>query len=371
METWVRRLVVTLFILMVSEGEIQAQNVRSPEVNPDGTVTFRLVSGAAESVSVKIAGENVELTKSGNRLWVGTSKNLEPGIHDYTFNIDGTTAIDPRNRNVKKWLNLASMVEIPGSPPHLTEYQNVHHGKVSREYYHDKKHSRQRPVVVYTPPGYDAADKPKKYPVLYLLHGFGDDETAWTEVGRAHFIADNLIHQGKIKPVVIVMPFGHPIPIPDGQRPQNYMEKNAESYTHDILENLIPYIQTEYRISGDRSLWSLAGLSMGGGQTIDTGLKHPTYFNSLGIFSAAAPTSELESQFPALMGPEPLINNQIKNIWIIIGEDDFLLDRNHAFTKFLKDNNVRYTYRETSGGHDWKLWRIYLAEFLQLTYPGN
>lgn len=358
-----RLALIFLFTLIFSENTF-SQRTRSPQINPDNSVTFRLRAGQAKTISVGIAGQTVNLLKKSNNLWEGRSRPLPPGIHDYTFKLDGTTVTDPQNRNVKKWLSLASMVEIRGNPPLLTEKLNVPHGKVTKEFYPDYKNKTQRPLVVYTPPGYDPK---KEYPILILLHGYGDDETAWTEVGRAHLIADNLIHRRQIRDIIIAMPYGHPNPIIDGPRPRDYMEKNAQAYTKDIHINLIPYLKSEYSISTKISDWSLAGLSMGGGQTIDAGLKHPDKFQSFGIFSAAAPTENLENQFPDLVGPKAKINEMNRFIWIAIGSRDFLLNRNKSFTQFLDQNSVKHVYKETGGGHEWKLWRQYLSEFLILT----
>jgi enterochelin esterase family protein len=219
--------------------------------------------------------------------------------------------------------------------------------------------------MVYTPPGYNAKDN-TEYPVLYLAHGYGDDETAWTEVGRAHFIADNLISQGKLKPIVIVMPYGHPSKLNLKQPPDNYFVQNNLLYEQDLTEDLLPFIETNFNVRKNADARFIAGLSMGGGHALDTGLQNIELFSSIAAFSAATPQLELEAlkaKYPSLAGDLPAANT-LKNLWIPIGDTDFLLDRNDRFTAQLTELGIKHTYVKNKGGHEWKLWREYLPEFL-------
>lgn len=349
-----------------------AQEFRSPEVHEDGRVTVRLRSRTASRIIATIAGQKLELAKGESDVWSATSDVLPPGIHDYNFDVDGTRMIDPSNRNVKKWFTLASMVEVPGNPSLLTEQTKVPHGSVQRIFYASSSLGEDRPVVVYTPPEYDATDD--DFPLVVLLHGFGDDETAWTEVGRAHFIADNLIAQKKIRSCVIAMPYGHPVPPPFGkrsERPRDYFDNNNDAYEKDIISDLIPFLSARFRVSSDRKDRSIVGLSMGGGHAIHVGLRHVELFSSIGAFSAAAPSGDLEkltSQYPALSGEQPTAN-QLTNFWIPIGDRDFLLNRNRDFVGRLKKLGIRHSYVETEGAHSWYVWRRYLPEFLETVVP--
>ncbi len=357
---------VVAMAISATESAI-AQSFRSPEVHPDGRVTVRLNARDAKAVVANLAGQRVELTKNDRGVWEGTSESLPAGIHDYTFNVDGTMMIDPSNRNVKKWLTMASMVEIPGSPALLTELQEVPHGSIHRMMYMSKSVGHVRPVMVYTPPGYHAGAE-AKYPLVLLLHGFGDDETAWTEVGRAHFIADNLIAARQLAPCVIAMPYGHPVPVPFGQRPDEYFPENNDLYEKDVINDLLPFLEASFAVRSDAAGRSIVGLSMGGGHALDTGLKNVALFSSIGAFSAATPqmsNDELVAKYPSLKGPEPAAN-KLRHLWIPIGDSDFLLERNEKFVQQLTANNVKYVYKKTSGGHDWKLWRDYLPEFLRM-----
>ncbi|MFK7818269.1 MAG: alpha/beta hydrolase, partial [Planctomycetaceae bacterium] len=240
------------------------------------------------------------------------------------------------------------------------------HGTLHKEIYKSKSLGEQRAMIVYTPPGY-TEQKDKAYPVLFLLHGNGDDETAWTEVGRVHNIVDNLIAAKKIRPLVIAMPYGHPVPLPEGRREPDYNVKNNAAYAADITEDAVPFVEKRYRVRRDMKSRFIAGLSMGGGHALDTGLRHTDEFSSIGAFSAAAPNGDLAEDYPVCVGPEPVVNGTLKHLWIAIGKKDFLLSRNHEFVKVLKDNNVRHTYIETEGGHSWPLWRDYIQRFLILT----
>ncbi|MFY9254240.1 MAG: alpha/beta hydrolase-fold protein [Fuerstiella sp.] len=350
--------------------EAIAQQFRSPEVHADRSVTLRFRSQSADVVKVSVAGQNLDLVKGDGHVWEATTKPLPAGIHDYMFDVDGTKVLDPSNRNVKKWFTLASMVEVPGTPPLLTEFQEVPHGVVQRLIYPSQTVGHSRPVIVYTPPDYDAKSD-KTYPLVILMHGFGDDETAWTEVGRAHLIADNLLAQNKISGCVIAMPFGHPVLPPFGKRPENYFVENNDLYEQDLTKDLLPFLESRFNVRTDAASRSIVGLSMGGGHAIDTGLKNLDKFSSIGAFSAAAPEADSEdlvSKYSGLFGSPPAAN-QLKHFWIPIGKQDFLLDRNRKFVELLTEKKVQHDFKLTDGGHSWDVWRVYLPEFLQMVVP--
>ena len=343
-----------------------AQNLHSPEVHDDRRVTLRIKSSRATEVSALLGGQKIALSRNEMGIWEGTSEPLEPQIYDYRFEVDGTEVIDPSNRWVKKWLTLASLVEIPGTPPLLTEFTNVPHGSIHRVFYPSTSVGKARPVMVYTPPEY-GIDPTRRFPVVVLLHGYGDDETAWTEVGRAHLIADNLIAAKRIEPVIIAMPFGHPVPISLSQRPPDYSERNNELFERDVMGDLLPFLEQRFAVQKDVAGRSIVGLSMGGGHAVDIGLRNANTFSSIGAFSAAVPELDqqtLLARYPALSGSEPTAN-RLKEFWIPIGEEDFLLGRNEEFHSRLKSIGIRHEFRKTSGGHEWKVWREYLPEFLE------
>jgi enterochelin esterase family protein len=348
--------------LIAWPGLAIAQRLESPEVHPDRRVTFRLVAPQAETVRANIARADnggVSLNQNAEGIWQGTSDPLPAEIHSYSFDVDGTTMIDPRNRWIKTWYTLASLFEIPGDPPLVTERQAVPHGTVHHHWYQSPVTDSQRPLIVYTPPGYDP-ESAASYPVLFLLHGFGDDQTAWTEVGRAALVADNLIAEDKIDELVIVMPDGHPVPRPYGRVPGDYGQANDAGMVRDIDEALLPWVGQHYHVASDPSGRAIAGLSMGGGHSIRTALA-TNDFAYVGAFSAAAPEDEALNELATNLGQ---FKQLARRFWIACGKDDFLLERNRAFVERLQAAGVPHTSVETAGAHNWDVWRDYLPRFL-------
>jgi enterochelin esterase family protein len=344
--------------------DLQAQLV-SPEVHEDGRVTFRTRAPAAQKVLLKgIEGQQPqEMTRNDEGVWQLTIGPLEPKTYSYLFEIDGVDLVDLHNRDVKKWLSLQSMVHVPGMPPRLEQQTDVPHGSLHKHWYESSATGQSRAVVVYTPPDYSPiADV--RYPVVYLLHGYGDDETAWTEVGRAHWIADNLVARAKIEPLVIVMPNGHPVPIDRRAEFDDYSARNVEQMELDLINDLAPLITSTYHVADDRRRRAIVGLSMGGGQALTIGLRRLDYFAHIGGFSSAAPRGELTESLPAVAAEPTSVNDRLRTLWIACGKDDFLLKRNQNFVEQLNRHGVRHTYEETTGGHDWIVWREYLPTVL-------
>ncbi len=339
----------------------------SPDVLSDHRVTFRFTAKDAKEVKVHLKGKNLPLARGEEGLWSLTTDPLEAGIYDYTFQVDGVRVTDPRNRWVKKWKVCASLLEVPGDPPRLTERQTVPHGTLHRHLYQSEAAGSERAAIVYTPPGY-SHDAEQVYPLLVLCHGNGDDETAWTEVGRAHYILDNLIAQKKIKPLVVVMPNGHPVPLSEHQWSSDYRDRNRAAMAGDVVDGVLPLVQDHYRVSTDPADRAITGLSMGGGQSIEIGMLHPELFHWVGAFSASAPEGDLKEVHQRLLGDDPSRHGSRKLFWIACGKDDFLLERNQQFTAQLKSLGIQHTYLETEGAHNWGVWRDYLPEFLQLLY---
>ena len=350
------------------QQEIMGQIV-SPEVHPDRRVTFRLKSAHASSVLVQgIAGLDAQpMTKGEEDVWEVTVGPLEPELYSYVFSVDGTIVTDPQNRQVKKWLSLNSMFLVPGDPPLLHEQQPVPHGVVHHHIYDSKATESQRGVYIYTPPGYQARAA-QEYPLLVLMHGYGDDASAWIEVGRANFILDNLIAQSKVKPMVVAMPYGHPLPIELRTAFDNYADRNMVLMQRDVLQDLIPFVAQNYRLKKGREYRGIVGLSMGGGQSLTIGLHNLDEFAWIGGFSSAAPQGALQEQYADLLADVAATNVRVKLLWIGCGKDDFLLQRNRTFIEWLKQNGIEHTYHESEGGHAWEVWRRYLATFLPMLF---
>jgi enterochelin esterase-like enzyme len=341
----------------------QAPNVISPEVHADGRVTFRFWAPRAQEVRVT-AMENqhpVAMTRGEQGLWTATLGPLEPNIYSYAYEVDGAPTIDPRNPAVKVWLQLNSMVEVPGTPPRLHEVQDVPHGTVVLHTYRSKALNQTRQVFVYTPPGYHTGTAPASgcLPAPRLRRRrLGVDRRGTSarhrrQPDRAE--ADRAdAHRDALRP----QPLAADAAPPD-------REDNDAAVERDLLDDVLPLVESAYRVARDPERRAIVGLSMGGGQALKTGLRHLDTFRWVGAFSAAAPQGDPSVHFPTLKADAAA---KLRLLWIGIGKDDFLLQRNEEFNTWLKEQGFPYTYTVTAGAHDWIVWRRYLAEFLPLLF---
>jgi enterochelin esterase-like enzyme len=338
------------------------------QINPDHTVTFRITAPKASEVT--LTGEFLKgakpLAKDEKGVWSVTVGPIEPEIYNYHFNVDGVKTIDPANAAVKFGSTpstIDSILEIRGSSPAFYDGQDVPHGEIHTLWYHSKATGTMRRVTVYTPPGYEGAQT--RYPVLYLFHGANADETAWTRLGHANLILDNLLAAHKTKPFVVVMPFGYGID--PGTPARSGGPTSQELFAKDLVEEVIPLVQARYRVSTDRSHRAIAGLSMGGGESLSIGLNHFDLFSYVAGFSAAVRQSDFEKAYPTVMkGKEA--NSALKLLWIGCGKDDSLMAANQAFGKFLNEHGVKFTFHESAGAHTWIVWRHYLNELAPLLF---
>ncbi len=343
----------------------------SPEVHPDGSVTFRLNAPNAQKVELRREGAAPVLMQKDERgIWTVTVGPLPPDLYGYTFAVDGATMLDPANHLIKpNLLNPQSMVHVPGPASLPWELNNVPHGTIHRHFYRSQVVGDDRDLYVYTPPGYDPrADR--RYPALYLLHGFSDDASAWTAVGRAHVIMDNLIAQGKAKPMLVVMPLGYGAPEiarrgGPGLRDPEAWRRNIERFREALLKEVIPLIEQNYRVAADRSQRAIAGLSMGGTQALVTGLNALDTFAYIGAFSSGGLLPDYDKVFAGL---DEKANEKLKLLWIACGVEDRLIEGNRKLLEWLKSKGVRYQWKETPGAHTWMVWRRYLAEFAPLLF---
>lgn len=326
--------------------------VRSPEIQADRQVTFRLQAAKASEVIVNGQWSNgkASMTKGTNGVWSVTVGPIEPGVWEYSFQVDGISMIDPCNSSIKPMREpRTSILQVAGQPPLLTDFQDVPHGVVRQHTYMSKALSKVRELSVYTPPGYDKQTS-ASYPTLYLQHGSGDNNATWTVHGKAHWILDNLIAQGKVKPMVVVMANGHATgPGENGN--------NSALFERDLLEDVMPFVEANYRVKADAADRALVGLSMGGEQALRIGLTHLDLFSWVGGFSSAAPSADSVS---ACLNDSDAANKKIKLLWIGCGKDDFLLQRNQEFIGLLKQKNIRHEWNLTEGNHSWPVWRGYL-----------
>lgn len=360
---------LALVIALGSASQAQRQSgprIVSPEVLPDHRVTFRLQAPKAQEVM--LTGEFLDGSKPFARdasgLWSITVGPIEPETYHYNFTVDGVRIIDPLNPNLKTGSTastLASVLEIPGENTAFYAGQNVPHGEVRTHWYQSKALDGLRRVNVYLPPGYDNTQA--RLPVLYLFHGANADENAWVRLGRANLILDNLSAAGKIKPFIVVMPFGYGVDPNAG--PQN---ENTTRFGKDLLDDVIPMIDRRYRTLANREHRAIVGLSMGGGQALGIGLNHLDVFSHVGGFSAAIGQAAVFPKTYASLIADPDTNRKLRLLWVGCGTGDSLFGANKEFSNFLSTNKVKHTFRETTGAHTWMVWRRYLNEVAPMLF---
>ncbi|HWA08743.1 MAG TPA: alpha/beta hydrolase-fold protein [Opitutaceae bacterium] len=343
-------------------GAAPTRSLASPEISADRRVTFRLSAPKATEVSVSgefMAGSKA-LEKGADGVWSVTVGPIDPEIYYYNFTVDGVHTIDPGNPQVKSGSTastIQSILEVKGDRPAFYDGQPVPHGEIRTDWYESKSLGSLRRLTVYVPPGYDR-DTAAKLPVLYLFHGANADETAWTRLGHVNLILDNLLAAGKTKPFLVVMPFGYAaMPGTPGAQGQN-----TALFSRDLIEDVIPYIQSHYRALTDRDHRAIAGLSMGGGQSLSIGLSHLELFSYVGGFSAALNGGDFEKNYAGVIADPAATNRQLHLLWIGCGSADGLFPAAKKFSEFLTAHQVRHTFHESTGAHTWINWRNYLNE---------
>jgi len=365
---------------------VQRRPVRiiSPEIRQDNSITFRLYSKDASKVTV--SGEwqtgfnaSQDLVKNDTGMFTLTIGPLSPELYGYTFVVDGIRTIDPNNVQVRRdGVNYQSFFIIPGPASDLYFQKNgVPHGTVAKIWYGSSVLNMDRRMYVYTPAGYEGGKD--KYPVFYLLHGAGGDEDAWTNMGRAAQIMDNLIAQGKAKPMIVVMTNGNanqagaqnevpPLPS-SGEQGMAAYQRLAGKFEEHLVKDAVPFIEKYYRTLTGMNNRAIAGLSMGGAHTMTITNDNPGMFGYIGVFSMGImgmgpnnPEAAKQEQ-ERLAKFEVLKNSGYKLYWIGCGKDDFVYAGVTALRSILDKTGFRYVYRESTGGHTWANWRIYLSEF--------
>lgn len=347
-------------------GELR---LNTPEVHADNSVTFRFLAPRAQQVQLDLEGvEPVAMRKDGQGLWTVTTAPLPPDYYGYSIIVDGVRTIDPYNhRLVPNLLTPGSELYIRGSSS--WDPTDVPHGEIHRHFYKSAVAEEERDYYVYTPAGYDPKAQ-TTYPVLYLLHGFSDDASGWTAVGHANVIFDNLIAQGKIKPMIVVMPLGYGTMemIRLGWNAWEHPDtrnKNFANFQKALLTEVMPRAESEYRIAQDRNLRAIAGLSMGGSESLLTGLNNLDKFAWIGAFSSGGIPEDFDHDFP---GFDSKANQQIRLLWVACGTEDDLIEVNRRFRRWLKTKDIQHTDIETPGQHTWMVWRRNLTEFSQLLF---
>ncbi len=377
----------------------QGPQVASPDVHADNTVTFNLIAPEAQKVQItgdflpskKVVfngatfdapADPVDLVKNDKGVWSFTTEALKPELYTYNMIVDGVKIIDPLNvYNIRDINNLFSVLLIGGDArTDLYKVNKVAHGTVSKVWYESPTAGLTRRLTVYTPAGYETSGK--EYPVLYLLHGIGGDENAWSELGRAAQILDNLIAQGKAEPMLVVMTNGNisqeacPGETSEGFRvPTMMLPKTMEGSFETAFPDVVKFVEKTYRVKKDKAHRAIAGLSMGGFHSLFISINNPDTFDYVGLFSAAVDQQQNTANggFPNIYADrnqkiDRLFGKHPNLFWSGIGKTDFLFKNNNDLRAYLDSKNHKYTYLETEGGHIWRNWRIYLSEFVPLLF---
>ena len=383
-----KRFIVMVCCCLMALGSMAQQQlgqrprVKSPVVNADGTVTFNFYDPTAQRVSVngdfrEIGSQRLEMTKQDNGVWTVTTAPLNPELYSYSLSVDGQRFVDPSNSYVNRDISTLSNIFIVSKSSddkgHLYQVNNVPHGTLSRVWYDSPTLGQQRRMTVYLPASYDGK---KRFPVMYLLHGHGGDETAWGDLGRASQIMDNLIAEGKCVPMIVVMPNGNPtcnaapgwwhegMYTPDGNA---FNQRGAKATMEESFLDIVKYVDSHYQTIAKREGRAVTGLSMGGGHTFGISRLYPETFDYYGLQSAATRMafggSDNQAKFDEQMAR--LFNSKPKLYWIAIGKEDFLMQMNNDLRKYLDEKGYKYEYYENDGGHIWRNWRIYLTMFAQ------
>jgi len=346
----------------------------SIEVHSDRTVTFAYRDGVATKVELVVGGlpKKLAMKKDAAGIWTVTTPSLPPEIYGYHFEADGDFRLDPANPDTTiNLVDIANELIVPGDTPQLWDVTNVPHGILHHYTYTTDTvlglPQNQSRYYVYTPPGYDPK-APQPYPVLYLLHGWSDSDSGWTAVGRAELILDNLLAQGKIKPMVVVMPLGygdmsfiHQFHVWEDPAA---IDHNVDLFAKVLLTEVLPRVESDYHVSKDRDDRAIAGLSMGGLESLEIGLSHPDKFAWIGGFSSAVHNLEYTQKLASL---DPKAAN-LRLLWVACGTEDSLIEPNRKLVDFLKSKSMPVQQVETPGYHTWMVWRNNLIHFAPLLF---
>ncbi|MCF1752962.1 esterase [Mariniradius sediminis] len=376
------------FSANAQEALFRAQQIVSPEIHSDNSVTFRLFAPNATAVQITgdfLPTEKIEtpmgqmdgpgktnLKKVENGVWEFKTNPLGPELYNYSFIVDGMPSTDPSNPFlIRDVASVTNIFIIGGGHADLFKTNDIPHGTVARRWYDSPGLGMDRRITIYTPPGYESSNQ--KYPVLYLLHGAGGDEEAWIALGRTAQILDNLIHQGKAKPMIVVMPNGNVIQdAAPGEgsmgfyKPQFMVPKTMDGTYESTFMDIVKFVESNYRVHADKSNRAIAGLSMGGYHTMHISRFYPNTFDYIGLYSAAIMPRE-DATGKVYNDIEGTLKTQMKNgyklYWIAIGKTDFLYKANVEYRDMLDKMGMKYEYVESEGGHTWRNWRVYLTQF--------
>lgn len=385
-------ILLTLPLAMNAQEVGQTERLVSPELEADNSVVFRIKAPKAENVTLSgnwmpmvpngdqgMIRQTVELAKDDMGVWTTTVGPLASELYGYTFLVDGVTTLDPSNLKVARdgIFRTESLLYVPGEASDLYWAKTGPKGSVHQIWYDSPNLDLTRRMFVYTPPGYH--ESTEEYPVLYLLHGGGGDEEAWPTLGAAPTIMDNLINSGKAEPMIVVMTNGNPSQasaitvtpkLPNVEPSGNNMASML--FEKSLVNDVIPYIEANFKVKANKDNRALTGLSMGGLQTMNTSFTNPDLFNYIGVMSMGfADLSRFGIEVDHSKRAQQILDLKEANpklYWIACGKDDFLYESVVTMREALDKQDFEYTYRESTGGHTWTNWRIYLSEFAPMLF---
>lgn len=335
-----------------------------PRIDSLGRVHFRFRAPDATSVSVSLG--NVPLTKGDDGFWTGVTHPQDPGFHYYTIKINGVDVADPASQSFYGMGKMASAIEIPEKGANFYEIKDIPHGAISSRYYFSKVTNGWRRLFVYTPPGYDV-NSALRYPVVYIQHGGGEDERGWAEQGKTDIIMDNLIAEKKAQPMIVVIANGN---VSTGRG--GYSSEGMAAFKKEMTQNIVPFIDANYRTLADPRNRAICGLSMGGGQSFYVGLESLDYFGSVGIFSSgifggiqnpSGSTFNAEKEIPGLLSKSDEFNKKLDLFYISCGEQDMRLEHTRKAVAKMKENGLDVEFNSFPGDHEWQVWRKSLHDF--------
>jgi enterochelin esterase-like enzyme len=362
-----------------AEGAPAPSNINQseyPRILPDRRVVFQVQAPKAGQVQINL-GRMYDLRQEASGLWTVTTAPLDAGFHYYSLVIDGASVSDPASETFYGTGRMSSAIEIPEAGVDFYTVKDVPHGDIRSKRYFSKVTNSWRRLYVYTPPGYDK-DTGKRYPALYIQHGGGEDETGWAVQGKTDIILDNLIAAGKAKPMLVVIANGN-VPGAGGAR-GGYSSAGMAGYANELLNNIVPFIENNYRVQANAENRALAGLSMGGGQAFFIGLGNKDKFSSIGVFStglfggissgrggpgATNGSFNAEEQVPGLLTNTKAFNDSLKIFYISVGEQDPRLEPTRRAVGDLKSHGLKVEFASFPGGHEWQVWRKSLHDFAQ------
>ena len=343
-----------------------------PRVLKDGSVMFRVNAPEAQKVQIDLCGTKYDMTRGESGVWITTTKPQVPGFHYYFLIVDGVSVADPASQTFYGCSRWSSAIEINEDGCDNFEVHDVPRGEVRTVYYYSNVDNSYRPLMIYTPAGYD--ESRQSYPVVYIQHGGGEDHRGWMEQGRTAQIMDNLIAAGKAVPMIVVSANSN-VRSRNGGFGGGYSWLGMQSFRSELIDNVIPFVEKNYRTKNDRKHRAMCGLSMGGGQSFYIGLRLPEVFANVGVFSTGmfggiqgASNFDLEKEVPGMLSNTKSFNKNLDVFFISCGEQDPRISHTRNIVKKMQDAGIKVRFNSYPGDHEWQVWRKSLQEFAQYLF---